>query len=70
MAYSLKAAAHTIATIAQATHRAFARFDEDTAHTAYLDGATDRIDLELRMRELDRPTRRTLAGYPNNFSIH
>jgi hypothetical protein len=30
---------------------------ESEARLAYLDGAQDRVDLEMRMRELDRPVR-------------
>jgi hypothetical protein len=30
---------------------------ECEARLAYLDGAQDRVDLEMRMRELDRPAR-------------
>jgi hypothetical protein len=30
---------------------------ESEARLAYLDGAQDRVDLEMRIRELDRPAR-------------
>lgn len=68
MPYSIKLAGQAMSVVAHAMHRALASFNEDAARMAYLNGATDRIDLELRMRELDT-ARDPLAGYPTNFSF-
>jgi len=65
----LRSAGHAIAAGVQAALRAFDADGDDTASRAYLNGATDRIDLELRMRELDGP-RRNRMTYPTNFAIH
>jgi len=37
---------------------------EDEARLAYIDEATDRIDLELRMRDLDR-SHRSFSSFPD-----
>jgi hypothetical protein len=49
--------------------RVLAFMSENTTQLAYLNDATGRADLEMRIRELDRP-RRLLQGYPTNFSMH
>lgn len=69
MPYSIKLAGRTISRVVHAIHRTVASFNDDAARMAYLNGATDRTDLELRMRELDT-ARDPLPGYPGNFSIH
>jgi hypothetical protein len=53
----------------RATQRVLGAINDDASHLAYLNEATDRVDLEMRIRELDRP-RQALAGYPTNFSMH
>jgi len=53
----------------RATQRVLGAINDDASHLAYLNEATDRVDLEMRIRELDRP-RHALAGYPTNFSMH
>jgi hypothetical protein len=69
MANSLNAASQAVAAIMRATQRVLGAINDDASHLAYLNEATDRVDLEMRIRELDRP-RRALAGYPTNFSMH
>lgn len=69
MAYSIKLAGQAMAIVSHAVHRAFAGLNEDATRLAYLNGATDRIDLELRMREVDKWSDR-LSGYPTNFVVH
>jgi hypothetical protein len=69
MIYALRIAGQTLATVTRVAQETFAFFDGDATARAYLNGATDRIDLELRMRELDRP-RRTADSYQTNFSMH
>ncbi|MGO4571838.1 DUF3563 family protein [Microvirga sp. 2TAF3] len=41
---------------------------EQEARLAYLEQAQDRVDLEWRMRELDRP-RRTVSFPGNNWNL-
>ncbi len=69
MPYSIRLAGRTLSRVVHAIHRTVASFDDDAARIAYLNGATDRTDLEFRMRELDA-ARDPLSGYPGNFSIH
>ena len=69
MVPTFRIAGQVLATLADAARKALALFDGDASARAYLDGATDRIDLELRMRELDRP-RRSAGVYPTNFSMN
>lgn len=38
---------------------------EAEARLAYVEGATDRVDLEMRLREVDRPSR-SFDPYPGN----
>jgi hypothetical protein len=69
MANSLNAASQAVAAIMRATQRVLGAINDDASHLAYLNEAADRVDLEMRIRELDRP-RQALAGYPTNFSMH
>jgi hypothetical protein len=69
MGYSLDAARHAVTAIMRATKRVIGSISDDACRLAYLSEATDRVDLEMRIREFDRP-RRALAGYPTNFSMH
>ena len=55
MAHALKAAGHFISHMAAAAYHAVASVTDDRVREAYLDQATDIIDLEMRMRELDKP---------------
>src|SRR5271165_925205 len=69
MVPTFRTVGEVLTTVADAARKALALFDGDSSARAYLDGATDRIDLELRMRELDRP-RRSAGVYPTNFSMN
>ena len=69
MANSLNAASQAVAAIMRATQRVLGAIHDDASRLAYLNEATDRVDLEMRIRELGRP-RQALAGYPTNFSMH
>ena len=69
MPSSIKLTGRAISRMVDAFHRTVASFNDDAARMAYLNGATDRSDLEFRMRELDA-ARDPLTGYPGNFSIH
>jgi hypothetical protein len=69
MTYSLNTTGHTVTAMTRAMQRVLAFMSENTTQLAYLNDATGRADLEMRIRELDRP-RRLLQGYPTNFSMH
>lgn len=57
MARHLNSAARTIFSGLQRARRALGITTAEEAEAAYLDGATDLIDLEMRMREADRHRR-------------
>ena len=65
----LRSAGHAVATLARAAQRSLASGQDDRQALAYVSGATDRIDLELRTRELSGG-RRHLDAYPTNFRTH
>jgi hypothetical protein len=66
MVLSLKAVSRALARTTQRALIPLARLTE-SPETAYLNGAVDRVDLELRMREVDARRFRQ-DFYPTNFS--
>ncbi len=63
----LKAAVLTATAMAKKSHRALAGAYVQPDGMAYLNEATDRIDLELRIRELEKPRQ---GFYQTDFSVH
>lgn len=69
MAYSREAAGGLVVGVVQAVQRAFTPGGAARLHPAYLDRAADRIDLEMRIRELDRAQSRLARYSVTNFAI-
>ena len=66
MAHPIKVLGQQLTSIARAAQRRLSAFNRDADRIAYIDDATDRIDLELRIRKLDQP-RRTMPFHPGTF---